>query len=385
MELWRAPVLREDAETERRVTWIELFFDLAFVALVSALSGGLARHIGFAAAAQWALYFGSMWAVWRYGAIYADRFETDDVSYRLSLLGLMAAVVIMAVSAAEGFSAGFRGFGIGYILADALILALWRRGGRHNPRFRPMGLRLTAAHGASIVLWIAAILVGLPLGWLLAATGTAVDLLAPLVTTRQQGALPRLSSTHLPERFGTFTIIVLGEGLLAMVSGLSRLPYRSVLAWLTAALMLLMLTGFYWLYFDQVMTGDPPRSSGRRVIRQYLHLPLTMGIAAISAVVAEMLEAPLGTFSTSSRLLFAMGVAGVLGSIAILEALAFRRERGDNWLGQASLLEGGAACVMLLLAVAVPGATPLALLAVAVAMVVGVVAWGASARTSPDS
>ena len=251
MQLWRSPVLREEEAGERRVTWIELFFDLAFVALLGALSTGLSRGVGFDAVAEWALYFGSMWSVWRYGAIYADRFETDDVSYRLSLLGLMAAVVIMAVSVAEGFSAGFRGFGIGYILADVIILSLWRRGGRHNPRFVPLADRLTVAHAGSMLCWGIAVVVGLPFGWLLAALGTGIDLIAPLVTTRQQDALPRLSSTHLPERFGTFTIIVLGEVVLAIVDGLSALPHRPGSSWLAGACALLLVTGFYWLYWTR--------------------------------------------------------------------------------------------------------------------------------------
>ena len=46
MELWSRPVLREEEEEERRVDWIELFLDLAFVALVSNLASGLSRHIG---------------------------------------------------------------------------------------------------------------------------------------------------------------------------------------------------------------------------------------------------------------------------------------------------------------------------------------------------
>jgi low temperature requirement protein LtrA len=384
MQLWRSPILREAEHSERRVTWIELFFDLAFVALVGALSNGLARDIGFDSAAEWMLLFSSMWAVWRYGAIYADRFETDDVSYRLSLLGLMAAVVIMAVSAAEGFRAGFQGFGIGYIMADLIILTLWRRGGHHNPRFRPLAARLTVAHAASISFWAVAVAVNVPYGWALAAMGTGIDLLAPLVTTRQQDALPPLSSTHLPERFGTFTIIVLGEVVLSIVSGLSKLPDRTVISWVAGACALLLLTGFYWLYFDQVMSGNPPATAARRNLEQYLHLPLTMAIAAISAVVAEFVDAPLMVFSTSSRLLFGMGVATALASIALLESLMVRDARLELLLNQTSFLEGVGAIVIAAVAIFVPGIPALVFALVCVAVVLAVVARGAAARARRD-
>lgn len=73
MQLWTTPVLREDEAEERRVNWIELFFDLAFVSVVSALSTGLSRSIRVEALGQYVLLFSSMWVVWRYGANYADR------------------------------------------------------------------------------------------------------------------------------------------------------------------------------------------------------------------------------------------------------------------------------------------------------------------------
>jgi low temperature requirement protein LtrA len=295
------------------------------------------------------------------------------------------AVIIMAVSVAEGFWAGFRGFGIGYILADAIILALWRRGGCHNPRFRPLANRLTVAHVASILFWISAALIGLPLGWLIAGIGTGIDLLAPLVSTRQQETLPKLSSTHLPERFGTFTIIVLGEVVLAIVSGLSRLPHRTVVTWLAGACTLLLLTGFYWLYFDQVMSGNPPATASKRNLEQYLHLPLMMSIAAISSVVAELVEAPLIVFSMSSRLLFGLGVAGVLSSIALLESVMVRDPRMERLLRQTSTLEAASAIAIVMLAVLVPGAPALAFAVLAVALVALVVAWGATARARWDS
>jgi low temperature requirement protein LtrA len=385
MQLWRLPVLREASEAERRVTWIELFFDLAFVALVSALSAGLARSVGYAGVAEWMLYFGSMWAVWRYGAIYADRFETDDVSYRLSLLGLMAAVVIMAVSVGEGFAAGFKGFAIGYALADIIILTLWRRGGRYNPRFRPLSNRLTIAHVLSISCWLAAAFVGLPAGWMLAAIGTGVDLLAPLVTTRQQDALPPLSSTHLPERFGTFTIIVLGEVVLAIVGGLSRLPHRTALTWSAGALALLLVTGFYWLYFDQVMTGSPPTTAALRNAEQYLHLPLMMAIAAISAVLAELVEAPMLAFSTSSRLLFGLGVAVVLGTIALLESVMMRGQRQKRLLRETSLFEAFGALAMVAFVMLATGVPSVVYGVVAVVIVAAVVTWGATARARREA
>jgi low temperature requirement protein LtrA len=380
LKLWTHPILREEEDEERRVDWIELFFDLAFVAVVSALSTGLSRSARFGALAQYVLLFSSMWVVWRYGAIYADRFETDDLSYRVSLLALMAAVVAMAVSAGEGLAAGFRGFGISYAVASAIIMTLWLRGGRHNPRFRPLARGLTISHLLSIILWVVAVVVGLPAGWWIAATALAVDLSAPLLTSQRQDDLPRLSGTHLPERFGLFIIIVLGEAVLATTLGLSVLRHRSPLEWAAGACALLLITGLYWLYFDQVMSGEPPETALRRNLTQYLHLPLAMSVAAVSAIVPELVELPGQPLSISSRLLFSGGIALAIMSIALLDAATVRGSRLDCLFRETRLLETLGAVVLVGAALLVPAAPAVGFAVLAVVIVVAIIVRGAFVR-----
>lgn len=371
--LWRTPVLREDVESERRSTWIELFFDLAFVALVAAISGNLAHQVGVATMAESGLLFASMWAVWRYSAIYADRFETDDVSYRLALLGIMAAVTVMAVSVAEGLTPGFRGFAVGYVACDLIILVLWQRGARHNPSFRGLATQLTIAHVLAIVFWVAAVVVGTPAGWWLGLCGLAADLGVPLVSTRLQEGLPELSATHMPERLGTFTIVVLGEALIALVAGLSVLRQRSPIAWVAGATVLLLITGVYWMYFDQVAWDRPPADPFRRNITQYLHLPLAMAIALTSTFTGEYVASPLVPFSTSSRLLFTLGVALALVSIAVLDTMMASESIRACVLGRSRTSEFVAAGVLVVIGVLGAGLPGLAIVAAADAAVLTVI------------
>lgn len=383
--IWRAPVLRQNEESERRVTWIELFFDLVFVALVSALSANLARQVDAAAVAQSALLFTAMWVIWRFAAIYADRFETDDVSFRLAILGIMAAVAVMAVSAGEGLDNGFRGFAVGYIAADAIISVLWQRGARHNPEFRPLANRLTLAHASSIALWVVALVLGNPIGWWFALAGLAIDLAVPFLSTRQQESLPKLSASHLPERFGLFTIIVLGEAMIVLIAGLSSLHDRSLVAWIAGASVLVLVTGVYWMYFDQIMWDKPPEKPLRRDVTQYLHLPLVMAIALTSAFTREYVEEPLSPFSTSSRLLFVFGVAMALVSIALLDTMLASQPLRACVLGRSRTAEfvgAGALVVLGIFGSVLPG---LALVIAADVAVLAVIVVGARELTTSGS
>lgn len=380
MEVWKRPVLRQEEEEERRVDWIELFFDLAFVALVSALSQGLSRHIGLDGFAHYAILFASMWVAWRYGAIYADRFETDDLSFRVSLLALMAAVVGMAVGAGDATPLGFRIFGVSYASAGAIIMTLWLRGGHHNRSFRPLARRLAVFHSVSILLWIVAVTVGPPAGWWIAAAALVADLSAPLLTASRQDELPRLSPTHLPERFGLFTIIVLGEAVFSTAVGLSRIVHPSAAAWGAGACALLLITGLYWLYFDQVMSGEPNETALRRNVTQYVHLPLAMSIAAVSAILPEFVAAPGSALSPSSRLLLSVGLAVALFSIAGLEGLTIRGAGLECLFRASRAFELAGAALLTVIGLALPVAPAVLFVGLATIIIVGIIVRNAIRR-----
>jgi low temperature requirement protein LtrA len=77
------------------------------------------------------------------------------------------------------------------------------------------GLYLTG-FGIGAALWAISILTPPPARFVLWALGPAVDFATPWIG-RHTGVLRRfpLDTLHLPERFGLFTIIVLGETLLS--------------------------------------------------------------------------------------------------------------------------------------------------------------------------
>ena len=92
----------------------------------------------------------------------------------------------------------------------------------------------------------------------------------------------------LVERFGLFTIIVLGEFVFGVVDGLS-LPDRDVLTITTGMIALVIGFGFWWIYFDLV-GRRLPRGGGRAQASWLLsHLPITMAITAAGAAMVSLI------------------------------------------------------------------------------------------------
>src|SRR5262249_55979439 len=107
-----------DPDEERHATWFELFFDLVFVAAVAQLRAGLVRDPSAPVFARFAALFVVIVWAWILYALYANRFDTDDLIFRLAKSGAMLAIAAIAINlhlvmAGHG---GTVGFAAGYVV-----------------------------------------------------------------------------------------------------------------------------------------------------------------------------------------------------------------------------------------------------------------------------
>jgi low temperature requirement protein LtrA len=103
----------------------------------------------------------------------------------------------------------------------------------------------------------------------------------PPLSTRIHRRVPT-SASHVPDRWALFTVIVIGESVVAVAvrtAGTSR----SIVSAVAAVLGFAAVAAAWWLYFDR--QADVVLQGTRRsvVICSYAHLPLLLGLAATSA------------------------------------------------------------------------------------------------------
>jgi low temperature requirement protein LtrA len=125
-----------------------------------------------------------------------------------------------------------------------------------------------------LVVWT-----GFCIAWLV-----AIALVGRLTVTRE--GLPPTDS--LVERFGLFTIIVLGEVIFGVVDGLST-PDRDGVVIATGTIALVIGFGFWWIYFDLVGRRLPRNDGGPLVTWMLSHLPITLSIAAAGAAMVSLI------------------------------------------------------------------------------------------------
>jgi low temperature requirement protein LtrA len=274
---------------------LELFFDLAYVLVVLELAHLLYVDMSWHGLVVMTGLFTAIWFSWMGFTLYANRFDTDDLIFRLAKLAATAAIAGCAASASDAVGKYAVPFAASFLLGRLILLGLYLRAWRHVAEARPTITVYLVCIGASSLLWAVSLAVPGPGRYWLWAAAVLVDAIGPVLATLREDKLP-LHIEHLPERFGLLVILVLGEA----VGGAARGTHDASWAGPSLAvgvLGLLVAASLWWSYFDvgaatsadhledEGGEGDeekePPAADQRHDLFVYGHFPLALGTVLV--------------------------------------------------------------------------------------------------------
>ncbi len=324
----RLPRLRtaETGGEVRRATWMELFYDLIFVVAVAQLASRLSHDYSLQGVFEFVALFVPVWWAWVGHTIYAARFDTDDLVHRLATAAMMLAAAGMAVQIPTALEGGSAGFAAAYAGARAVLLFLYFGARMTLPEARGVTTLYLIGFALGAGLWAVSILVPAPWRFFLWALGLAVDFATPWVG-RLMGILRGfpLDTSHLPERFGLFTIIVLGETILGVVTGVSEVDWRTVYV-LSAALTFGVAVCIWWIYFTFVEEAPFSGNLGSGQPYIYVHFPIVVAVVAIGVGMEHAItEASHATLATGTLLLTGGGAVLWISAFFLLLMASVRR------------------------------------------------------------
>jgi low temperature requirement protein LtrA len=290
-ERWFVPprLLTAHEEGERHATWLELFFDLVFVVAITQLSHELVVHHSAAGFLRFAGLFVPVYVAWQGYMAYATRFDTDDLAFRVAYFAAMLAVAAMAVlidDVARGVNSA--GFAVAYVVLRSIMLALYWRAWRAVPDARPLIRFYGIGYVAGAAVWLASLAVDTPVRYVVWGVALTLELSLPPLSTQLHRRIPT-SARHLPERWALFTLIVLGESVVAVAVGVSGASWGLSSA-SAAVLGFAAVAAIWWLYFDRQADVVLRGSTMSVVVYSYAHIPLLMGLAATSAGLRLLIE-----------------------------------------------------------------------------------------------
>lgn len=321
--LWQPPARFEDRAADRRVTFLELFFDLVFVVVISQLAHRLAEHPSWSGVGWFVFLFYAVWSSWINGTLYHDLHATNDVSVRVFTFAQMLAVALMAAFVGDVPGEGSAGFALAYAANTLLLVILWFRTGLHDPSHRPASVPYSVGYLLSAVMFVASVGVDEPTRYWLWAAGLLAELLGLIVAfyrwtppASQGGDAVVATTPSLIERLGLFVIIVLGEVIVGAVNGMAEITPLEVDEIVIGLLGVLVAIGLWWIYFDLVSHRAP--ISRRTQLWLYLHLPLVVAMAAGGAGVLNTVEHAAEPLPDPVRWLLVGSLAMAVLSVALI-------------------------------------------------------------------
>ena len=374
----------ERGDKERHSSWLENFYDLIVAIVVAQLAASFAHHITVYEYFSFVVLFIPVWWSWLGVTYYNTRFEVDDVSHRLLTLLQMAGAAFMAVSIGKGFDINSVGFALSYAAIRTILVVQYLLTGKRIPSARPLTSLYSKAFMFTTSIWFASAFVPEPFRFYLWGAGLVVDVTIPFLFTRKLSNRFAPHIYHLPDRFGAFTIIVLGISILAFVDNIATHSW-TLSSIVSAALSLSVAFCLWWIYFDSI-DGAAVRAFRRdkRVTVYfawlYVHFPLLIGITGFGVSIEHLVTTqPDSPLPAGDKWLMCLSIAFCLFSLAVIRITSYIAESKHKRVVDRSIERTQAiyaiiaASVVLLVAVLVNHLLPLHLISIIAVALAGLV------------
>ena len=328
---------KKNKNEERHATWLELFYDLVFVVTISQLSHYLLHDVSLSNFFGFLFLFIPVWWSWIGTTFFATRFYSDDLGHRLLLLLQMGGAGAMAVNISGAFNNNFSGFALSYAFMRLILVIEYVRVFRtikSSESANPLVKRYIIGFSIAAIIWLISAFVPITeIRFALWVIGLIIDFATPISTSKLTSKFaPHIS--HLPERMGLFTLIVLGESIVGIVNGMTEQIW-DVYSVIEASLGLCISFSLWWLYFDS--TGRLPiqilREKGRislYLIWLYTHFPLVVAITAVGVGIRRLVSSEQHSVLSNSDLWLICGsVAISLISQSVLHLISIDKDTHD--------------------------------------------------------
>jgi len=329
---WARPRAHGEVIEGRRVTSVELLYDLVYVAVISQTTHALGGHLDLAGLFEFIVLFSLVWIGWINGTLYLELHGRQDGRTRSYVFLQMAILCLLAVFA--GNAAGDTGAQFALTYVAFLLVVGWLfytvskvdtpETARTTRRYATImfvsaaviALSALLAQDVRLYVWAAFSVL-----WL-----TAMIYLGTRPRTFSFGIAPTES---LVERLDTFTLIVLGEVIVGVVAGLT-LVTQDFVTIATGIVALVIGLGLWWIYFD-IVGGRPARSDGKSMTAWILsHLPITAAIAGAGAAMVGLVEHAGDAITPQTTAWLLAGAVAVVFIAEIVTVLSFVNDDRDR-------------------------------------------------------
>ena len=354
-------------------TWLELFFDLVYVAVLVEMGNRLSHDISAAGMIQYLFLFIIVWWSWLEKVLFARFFSNDDIGQRMLTFLYMAFIGLMAFNIHDMTGSTAVAFLLAYAASKAVLVIMYVKAGIQFPQYRRMAMFYAGIFSVAAIAWLL-IAIFSPTyiaAWaLVAGFGILMGAILPILKDRKLLSFdfPPMKKHYMRHRFGELTIIVLGEFFIKVISSSEEREIFPVTV-LFFILLLSISTSLWWLYFDHQEHSTLSKRRSRLEIWIYIHYPLLAVITAYGVAGTKIMALiPGEALSDPKRWLFCGALAVAVASTAVIEWAS--REKTDTMSRGPQIYQRLIGALLLLLLALLGGSLSVPLLVI---IVVGII------------
>lgn len=321
ISIWWGPPKDFDTNPQsRRVSWLELFYDLVYVIAIAHITERFAHHVNAAGFLENACLFALIFWGWLNGSLHHDLHGNQGLRTRLMILWQMIIIAAFAVALDKG-NKNYTDITIVFMLMQIFITYQWWSVGFYDKSHRQYSWPYTSFYLISFALmglslfihhfWLALIL---PLILI-------CNYLPPFISQRQlrRSSLNLNLSSSMFERLGLFTIIIFGELALGVVHGVSKIEVLGFMDWANFVLGFSIVFALWWIFFTFISNREVKSGFDRASLLELLYIPALISLGCIAVSLSSFfLET---AFTKALQQLFGFAVSCFLGCIVLMMSL----------------------------------------------------------------
>ncbi|KAG0025612.1 hypothetical protein BGZ81_007015 [Podila clonocystis] len=281
---------------EPKASWLELFYDLLFVANLTQFTHS---HpiTSSEALLHYICWFVVMWWAWAGQTFWAARYDMDDLFTKLFKLVEFCALISFGAFSTDHLEGTTTGFVASYCILKGVLMIeysnvlFWARRNRSKKSTAPLVLHI-AGNFTAIVIWSLSTLVhNVKWRYVMWFSSIALEIIVLVVFSRRSSVT--FAGSHLPERFALFTIIVLGEnviGIIGLSAGAANWVAGNDPFLILFLLNTVILYSLWWLYFDDFSEDVFHQTTTLSQLWAYLHLPLHICIVLVGTGSIDLIK-----------------------------------------------------------------------------------------------
>ncbi len=288
----------------RHATWLELFFDLVFVAAIGIITHDLAHthdgHLSFEQLIKFLFVFTPMWWIWTTHTLYANRFDNNNRENKFSTLILMGLVVFLAVFSKGKIEEIFIYFVSIYVCIKFFLAYGYLRVYSKCPEDKKFSKKMAKVIFIGAIISSMSLLIESNFKYLLFYIGILMDMIWQFSLKNKLKKKP-IDKRHLVERLGLLAMIILGESMINIISGLIsvQMEFFDIFGAITG---FILICTIWWIYFDSYHLFERAKKNDTEHLLIFMHLFLCIGLLILANLIKHSILGDLDqiTFSMLS-------------------------------------------------------------------------------------